>query len=376
MREILAKTLFNAGDLGYEIFRIPGIVSLPGNILLAYCEARKGTSDWSAIDIFSRRSLDGGRTWEPARKLNQSFTKIPSNPVSPRPPGSTDRTIGSPVMVVEKDPSNDQFCRVHLVYCVENCRCYYQQSIDLGSSWTQAREITNAFDSIRSRYPWRVFATGPGHGIRLSSGRLLITAWMSTGEGAGAHRPSAVTTLYSDDSGQTWQAGEVVVEHGSHCTNPSESAVVEILPDHSDDAPRVMINIRTETPTNRRLISTSPNGSSDWNESYFDQALFEPVCFAGLVSDGQTLYFSNPDSSALPEPSGVFWPRTNLALRTSFDGGKTWPQTDCIDPGLAGYSDLALNPQDTLYCVYEAGGINGNAYAPNQIIFRAWQVHP
>lgn len=372
----LFQPLFNAGDMGYEIFRIPGIVALPGNILLTYCEARKGRSDWSDIDILFRRSLDGGRSWEPPRQLNQRHLEIPPNPISPRRPGSNERTIGSPVMLVENPLPDSASSRVHLVYCFENYLCFHQQSDDQGATWTQPRDITYSFRSIHARYPWRVFATGPGHGIRLSSGRLLFTAWMSTGEGTGAHRPSVVTTLYSDDSGETWHTGEIVVEDSPHCVNPSESAVVEIVPSQSDAPPMVMINIRSESPGNRRLISTSPNGSTGWTRPTFDMALFDPVCCAGLVSNGETLYFTNPDSSSSVAPGGIFWPRRNLTLRTSFDGGKSWPRTDVIDPGLAGYSDLALGHQGTLYCVYEEGGIEENAYAPNRIVFRAWQVDP
>src|SRR4051812_35975647 len=61
--------LFEAGTNGYEIYRIPGLVATPKGTLLAYCEARKTAGgDWGQIDIFLRRSPDGGKTWEPARK--------------------------------------------------------------------------------------------------------------------------------------------------------------------------------------------------------------------------------------------------------------------------------------------------------------------
>lgn len=38
--------------------------------VLAYCEARvTGKSDWDMIDIFMRRSTDGGETWAPRVKI-------------------------------------------------------------------------------------------------------------------------------------------------------------------------------------------------------------------------------------------------------------------------------------------------------------------
>src|SRR4051812_6602173 len=67
---LLEKTdLFTGGEGGYALYRIPGIVVTSKGTLLAYCEARRGSSDWGASDVFLRRSADGGKTWEPARKL-------------------------------------------------------------------------------------------------------------------------------------------------------------------------------------------------------------------------------------------------------------------------------------------------------------------
>ena len=61
----LTKTdLFHAGQDGYKLYRIPGIVVTKQGTVLAYCEARKSDSgDWGRIDVLMRRSVDGGRTW-------------------------------------------------------------------------------------------------------------------------------------------------------------------------------------------------------------------------------------------------------------------------------------------------------------------------
>src|SRR5256885_409280 len=68
--EPIAKTdLFTAGDGGYAVYRIPGIVVTAKGTLLAYCEARKTGGDWAGIDVYFRRSTDRGKTWEPARRL-------------------------------------------------------------------------------------------------------------------------------------------------------------------------------------------------------------------------------------------------------------------------------------------------------------------
>src|SRR4051812_43651913 len=80
---VLEKSdLFHRGDEGYAVYRIPGIVVTTKGSILAYCEARrKGTGDWEQIDIFVRRSTDGGKTWDVARKVAHLGDRVARNPV-------------------------------------------------------------------------------------------------------------------------------------------------------------------------------------------------------------------------------------------------------------------------------------------------------
>jgi len=44
--------LFQAGEEGYEVYRLPGMVVTPKDAVLAFCEARKSRrGDWGTIDI-------------------------------------------------------------------------------------------------------------------------------------------------------------------------------------------------------------------------------------------------------------------------------------------------------------------------------------
>ena len=70
------------------------------------------------------------------------------------------------------------------------------------------------------------------------------------------------------------------------------------------------------------------------------------------------IVFCNPDSSAAAgHGKSVMKPRRNLTLRMSDDDGATWPIAKVLDPGTAGYSDLAAGADGTIYCLYERGGI-------------------
>jgi len=46
----------------------------------------------------------------------------------------------------------------------------------------------------------------------------------------------------------------------------------------------------------------------------------------------------------------------------SYDEGHTWPVSKVLEPGISGYADLAVGPGGTIYCLYEHGGVEGNAF--------------
>jgi sialidase-1 len=41
--------------------------------------------------------------------------------------------------------------------------------------------------------------------------RRVVPMWISTDTGGHAHRPSVTATIYGDDAGKTWRAGEIAV---------------------------------------------------------------------------------------------------------------------------------------------------------------------
>ncbi len=54
--------LFDVGDGKYKSYRIPCLLALPDDSVLASTSARKSVSDWADVDILLRRSPDGGKT--------------------------------------------------------------------------------------------------------------------------------------------------------------------------------------------------------------------------------------------------------------------------------------------------------------------------
>lgn len=335
--------LFHAGQAGYETFRVPGIVVTSRGTILAYCEARRGSrSDWADIEILLCRSTNGGRTWSPPQRIADAGKQ----------------TVNNAVATIDRDTG-----QIHFLYCINYHRCYYIVSEDDGVTFSSPREITSTFEGFRSEYDWHVLATGPGHGIQLRSGRLIVPVWLSTA--TRQHRPSAVSVIYSDDHGKIWQAGEIVCAHPDPLVNPSETVAVQL----SDD--RVLLNIRSENREHLRAQSWSDDGATGWSDVTFHNQLYEPICMAGLVrlpqpfaDNDSTFVFTNPDSRDNPGVHGRhnFRHRENVTVRLSDDDCRTWPVARRLEDGISGYTDLAVGPDGTIYCIYERGGADGFAF--------------
>ncbi len=332
----LTKTeLFASDEGGYKLYRIPGIVVTARGTILAYNEARRFTgSDWDTIDIVMRRSTDGGATFAAPSAIAHAPGSVSRSPVAvERKQGQpNDLTYNNPLAIAGRDGT------VHFLFCVEYMRVFYMRSRDDGKTFSTPVEITGAFDGFRPEYAWRVAATGPGHGIELKNGRLLVPVWLALGTAGNGHHPSVNATVYSDDHGTTWHRGDIAMPSTAEFPDPNETAVVQLADG------RVMLNVRTQAKENRRAIVTSKDGATHWSEPHFQEELQDPICFASLMRLSRNkLLFANPDDSA----------RKNLTVRISYDEGASWTVKKVLEPGPSAYSDLSVLADGTILCLYE-----------------------
>ena len=352
----LEKTdLFQAGNAGYALYRIPGIVVTAKGTVLAYCEARRTGGDWADMNILLRRSVDGGKTWDSARNIAEVPGPKPKNPVRANA-NPAEITYNNPVAISDRDGT------VHFLFCLEYMRCFYQRSEDDGITWLQPVEVTRAFEPLRADYDWKVVATGPGHGIQLRSGRLLVPAWLSLGQGRNNHSPSLTASLFSDDHGRTWTS-TIAIRDTAQTPSPNETAAVQLIDG------RVLFNARSQTEESWRLVATSKDGGSSWSAAKPHRALYEPVCMASLVrypasgrGGATVLLFSQPGPQDGPDGKltpGTSRDRRNLTIRLSRDEGETWPVRKTLEPGPSAYSDLAVLADGTILCFYERGEADG-----------------
>lgn len=342
-----AVRVFEAGQDGYKVFRIPAIVRAGNGHLLAFCEARQG-GDASEIDLVLKRSSDDGKTWGALEVVQESedFRPLFGKEAPPI-------TIGNPAPVVDLlDP--DHPGRIWLPFTLENDRVFVCHSDDHGRSWSTRREITE--DVKRSDWGW--YATGPVHSIQVQRGphrgRLVIPTDHRLGDDGEDRGANGAHVVFSDDHGRTWELGAIddTYEDG---LNANETTVVEL----NDGT--LYFNTRDqkgEAPGTRGEAWSYDGGltfesrSKKWMQFRpVTDILDPPVVQSALlrVSDS-LLLFSGPDTDG---PSGAG--RSDLRIRYSVDEAATWRDGPLIHVGPAAYSDMTLVDEETVGVLFEAG---------------------
>lgn len=339
----ISSVPFTSGTEGYDTFRIPAAVRTRSGTLIAFAEGRgHSASDTGEIRVVARRSTDGGRSWGPPLVVAEAGTDTQGNPcpvVDPR--------TGRILLLTCRNAGSVSEAQIMMgaIEDSQSRRVFVQHSDDDGLSWSPLREIT----STAKRADWRWYATGPGHGIALADGRLVIPANhsiappdSSADTGAEA-RYYGGHDLYSDDAGLTWHIG-CVDDHPDGVVNVNESAVAQ-LPDG-----RLYFNARDQkgTAAGVRCDAYSADGGRTLLRPYRPQpALTGPVVQGSLlqVPGGPLLYAGPADPAA----------RRAMTLRSSTDGGASWSSVLEVSASPAAYSDLVHTGSGTVGLLYETG---------------------
>ena len=316
-------TVFTKGEAGYHCFRIPALVVTPKGTVLAFAEGRRDSCrDDADIDLVLKRSTDQGLTWSPLRVLFDDG----------------DLSVNQPVPVVNRETGEVVF-----VFCKNNQRVFISKSGDEGTTWSQPREITEQVVDPS----WSYLGVGPGHGIQLSSGRLLVSSWGDLSPGPRTWRPAGwgkvqfSVAMYSDDQGETWRRSPPLDIDLS-----DESMSVETVDG------RIYMNMRSRQKKHLRAYAWSDDGGETWSEVNFDPGMPEPSV------QGSVVRFTTADQHGrnrvlLAHPSSQT-ERALLTVRMSYDECRTWPVAKLLHQEYSGYSDLAIAPDMTVLCLYES----------------------
>ena len=335
------------GDDNCHTFRITGIaVTNSGTLLAVYDMRYRSRRDLQGhMDIGLSRSSDGGKTWEKPRPIMDMGRHggLPEDQNGCSDPNIlVDRTTGEIIVSAvwtHGKPGTHQWRGRGSEPGIELSRSsqfLMVRSADDGRTWSKPENWTAKLKNPA----WHLFAPGPGNGITMKDGTLV----MPTGGRDEKGLPFS-NLMWSKDHGKTWKLSSLAR------SNTNESAVAEL----SDGS--LMLNMRDnrnrkdKSETNGRAVSVTSDLGKTWKVHSSDHgSLPEPVCMASLIShrlkDGRTvLFFSNPHHKSR---------RQNMTLQMSLDDGRTWGKKILLDKKGGAYSSLVMVNDRTVGILYES----------------------
>jgi len=339
--------LARCDDDGSEFYRIPAITTCPdGSLLTAYDKRWNngedlGVTATNSIDIVSRRSTDGGKTWStPITIAGNHTTYCYTDPCF-----ITDYQTGVIFCLMASGTGTAN--RFSASTPTNPIKIYKIESHDNGLSWINGVDITNSiYGSLCSnatRRAWFAGVVSPGSGIQMNNGRLAALLQTRT---TSATTPIHDFLIYSDDHGATWTCGT----NSAYAAGAGNEAQLVQRADGT-----ILASIRHTT--NRYMNTSSDNGIT-WGTVYSESEITEPGCNGDIArlttiaggSDKNRLVQSIPFHASI---------RTNISVMLSNDDGNNWPYRKVIYPDMgttsigSAYSTLCVLPDNTIGLVYE-----------------------
>lgn len=291
-------------DAAYKCYRIPALVRsrIEPDTLLAFAEGRLfNCGDHGFVDVVSRKSLDGGKTWGAVVRVYGESSRAPSKNV----------TIGNPAPVVLSNGT------LLLPVCRNNLDVLLLQSPDFGATWSAPRPVSTPPS-------WTWVATGPPGSVQLTAGpaagRILVPIDYS-GAGSGGYVSSA---LVSDDGGASFRVAAGGVAGGN------EAQVAELAWQSTPSSSAALLSMRSATGR-ARLLARSDSGGESWGAPW--PGVGEGEC------EGSTVAL--PASRVVLLSSAFSPERANMTLHFSLDAGATFAPLARVYAGPAAYSALA-----------------------------------
>lgn len=236
--------------------------------------------------------------------------------------------------------------------------CYIAQiySDDDGKTWSAPRLIDHMV-----KEPWMSFAgVCPGNGIVIRQsekhyGRILVPFYCS-GQSKSHYSSGA---LISDDDGKTWSRGKMINEGRS-----INGKIVDPATMQDDDATSsetvfverkngdILAFFRNQNRSGCVGKAISHDCGETWSELIFDTSLPEifsqpsATCFNSENAD-------NTDCIAFANASQMMPYRGRGVVQFSYDGGKTWAKSVCINPFHHVYQCLSSSNKRTLQLLWE-----------------------
>ncbi|XP_070800215.1 sialidase-3-like [Pituophis catenifer annectens] len=356
-------TLFRQeGGLTY---RIPALLYLSSeSTFLAFAEERTSPLDEDAKFLVMRRGQKEGLSvkWGPLQILETAV--LPKyRTMNPCPVyNAKEGTIFLFFICVL-----DHITNTHQIWTSKNVtRLGYIFSKDGGRTWSPMTDLTEQVIG-KDVNNWATFAVGPGHGVQLSSGRLLVPAYAYYihtrlfGHALCCGTKPHSFAFYSDDGGKTWQKG-----HLQKPLQASECQLAELV--DRNNSPVLYCNARShdryrlevfskdggclfEAPFRSRKLQESPHGCQGSVVSFPSPQLGSESSLASSKTPKSWLIFSHPTNRKRRADLGIYLNPCPLEENS-------WKTPWILNTGPSAYSDLAVcTGEDPVFfgCLFECG---------------------
>nr|XP_015216986.1 PREDICTED: sialidase-4 isoform X1 [Lepisosteus oculatus]XP_015216987.1 PREDICTED: sialidase-4 isoform X1 [Lepisosteus oculatus] len=265
-----ARTVLFRKEASGVTYRIPALLYLPGSTtFLAFCEERFSPDDAQANLLALRRGVFYRNyvEWEDMTALESAqlrgYRSMNPCPVYDEFTG----TVFLFFIAVLGHTSESQ----QLITGKNVTRLCYVSSGDQGRSWSSVTDLTQCTigDTIED---WATFALGPGHGIQLKSGRLLVPAYAYYIHCRECFGKVCLTTphsfcFHSDTHGRTWRFGEFV---------PNLKTVECQMVSVDEESGTNVLYCNARTPLGYRVQALSFDDGAVFQEGQLVQKLVEP----------------------------------------------------------------------------------------------------
>jgi len=349
-------------------YRIPTIINTVDGGVIALADYRhdhpydlgKSASNGlgpHVIDVVSRRSTDGGLTWQDEVMVAAGDGK-----------NAATYGFGDPAIV--RDAEGTLHCLMaagSTSYASSSgmLAMGYSKSTDNGASWSKVTDIYGAIDKGGLTFA-SAFTSG-GKGVTFDNGRMAF-AFLGKVNGT-----TNVYPIYSDDKGTTWHVQPSIAYGGG------DESKLEIMNDNS-----LLLSVRKGSYNgtalrayNRTTGDASGDGIGTWGTAAnWGSEMNANGCNADILYyNRSTENAERPDVILHTLTKAYQTYRRDLRLYLSFDQGQTWLEAFQLQPGYAAYSSMQKLPNGDLAVIYEDGSIGNkdkqDCYAMNYIVISA-----
>ncbi|XP_070605528.1 sialidase-3-like [Erythrolamprus reginae] len=357
-------------------YRIPALIYRPAETtFLAFAEERSSPRDEHAKGLVMRRGMKEGLSvkWGPFTHLMTAG--LPNHrTMNPCPLYDQKNDVIFLFFICVEDGISEQY---QLRTGRNAARLGYISSQDGGRTWSSATDLTEQAAADDKAKKWATFAVGPGHGVQLRSGRLVVPAYAYHIHKSwfGYSFPWWIKphcfSFYSDDGGRTWSRSELLKR-----LKTTECQMAEVT--CQDNRQVLYCNARSL----HRLRAEA--FSADDGRQFPDPGLCQRLSELPFGCQGSVVSFfpsdlgpkTDPTSprDAFPSTASLSWPRSWLMFShptsrkkrvdlgiylnpSPVDQGE-WTSPWILNKGPSGYSDLAVCDDGgplAFGCLFECG---------------------